>query len=112
MRKITLENKKNFVRLTRIFAFCILFTMSQSVCGTKLFRVFGWVEIHHSVIEYDMSSGEETDHFFLVFQELLTCDQPTLTLVVESVVPKKIDSLYCLILNLNGSEFVRVEFKT
>jgi len=35
-----------------------------------------------------------------------------LKLLVESVVPKKIDSLYCLIWNLSGSEIARVEFKT
>jgi len=58
-----------------------------------------------------MGSDEKTDYFFWYFQDVLICDQPKLKLLVESVVPKKIDSLYCLILNLNGHEIVRVEFK-
>ena len=65
----------------------------------------------HGVIEFDMGSDEKTDYFFWYFQDVLICDQPKLKLLVESVVPKKIDSLYCLILNLNGHEIVRVEFK-
>lgn len=64
------------------------------------------------VIEFDMCSDEETDCFFWYFRDVLICDQPMLKLHVESVVPEKIDRLYCLILNLNGSEIVKVEFKT
>jgi len=64
------------------------------------------------VIEFDMGSDEETDFFFWYFRDVLICDLPKLKLLVESVVPEKIDSLYCLILNLKGSEIVRVEFKT
>lgn len=64
------------------------------------------------VIELDMGSDEETDFFFWYFQDVLICDRPKLTLRIESAVPEKIDSLYCLILNLNGSEIVKIEFKT
>ena len=66
----------------------------------------------HGEIELDMGSEEETDFFFWYFQDVLICDGPKLKLLVESVVPKKIDSLYCLIWNLSGSEIARVEFKT
>jgi len=64
------------------------------------------------MIELDMGSDEETDYFFWYFRDVLICDRPKLKLLVESVVPEKIDSLYCLILNLNGSEIVSVKFKT
>jgi hypothetical protein len=70
------------------------------------------VDYNCGVIELDMGSEEETDCFFWYYENMLIGDQPKLQLLVESCLPKNIDNLYCLILNLKGHEIVKVGFQT
>jgi len=54
--------------MTRIFAVCILFTMSPSFCGTKLFCVFGCTEIHFN--KHKTEANKEV-HDTYIYAELM-----------------------------------------
>jgi hypothetical protein len=63
----------------------------------------------YGMIEFDMDSEGMTDKFFWYYKKMLIGNKPKLQLLVESLVPKSIDNLYCLILNFDGHEIVKVE---